>query len=164
ITAAASYSFGNSFVKAAAVSRSLADGLGGSENAYGFNLSGNSALWQGGMLYASLTTGEGIGSYMVFGGADLDAAGNAIQTSGVTIGVTQEITDNVSLALSYGYRDIDTGAATDTQKLSTIHVGINYSPVKNFTLGLEYFTGERTLFNATKASADRLQASAQFNF
>lgn len=166
VTAAASYSFGNSYVKVAAVSRGLS-GVGGSENGYGINISGNASLWKGGTLQASYTMGEGIGSYMVFGGTDLDAAGNAIGTDGITIGLDQEITDKFSVGLAYGMRTVDAGAGTlgtDTVELETLHFNLRYRPVENVSVGIEYITGERTQLNNATFSADRIQTSVQFNF
>lgn len=166
LTAAASYSFGNSFVKIGAVSRQFS-GPGGDENGYGVNLSGNTSLWEGGSLQASYTTGEGIGSYMVFGGADLDAAGDAIETEGITLGLTQALGEKFSLGIAYGMREIDFSAGalgTDTEELETIHLSLTYSPIERVTVGLEYITGERTDFNGASFDADRIQASAQFNF
>lgn len=163
ITGAASYTFGNSFVKLAAVSRELR-GATTDVDGWGVNLSGHTSLWQGGLLQASLTTGEAIGSYMVFGGADL-VGDTAIETTGVTVGVSHEINNRFSVGLVYGYRDIDIGAAaTDTEGLETYHLTLNYKPVERVNIGLEYITGERTLFDSTSASADRVQASVQFNF
>jgi len=163
VTAAVSYKFGKSFVKLAGVSRSLNTGVG-TVTGYGVNLSGNTSLWQGGKINASLTTGSAIESYYVFGGADFDALGNAIDSNGITIGLTQAINDKFSVGLTYGLRDFDTGALTATSELETVHVGLTYKPVKNVSLGLEYFTGQRTLFNNTSARADRVIASAQFSF
>lgn len=163
VTAAVSYKFGKSFVKLAGVSRSLNTGAG-TVSGYGVNLSGNTSLWQGGTLNASFTTGSAIESYYVFGGADFDAAGNAIDSNGITIGLSQAINDKFSVGVSYGLRDFDTGAPTATSELQTVHLGVTYKPVKNVSLGLEYFTGKRTLFNNTSARADRIIASAQFSF
>jgi len=166
ITGAASYSFERGFVKLAAVSRGL-DGVGGRESAYGINLSGNAQLWSGGSIQASYTTGEGIGSYMVFGGGDLDAVGNAIETEGFTIGVNQGVGEKVTLGLAYGMRNITAGAGalgTDTSDLETVHVNLIYKPLKNLSVGVEYITGERTQFNGASFSADRVQTSVQFNF
>lgn len=166
LTAAASYSFGNSFVKLAAVSRSL-NGASGSQDAYGVNLSGHSSLWQGGTLQASFTTGEGISSYMVYGGTDLDAAGDTLTSTGVTLGVSQEITKKVTLGLVYGLRDNSSGAGTlgtDTDRLETIHLNVMYHPVDNVMFGAEYINGDRQQFDGKSFSADRIQVSAQFNF
>jgi len=164
ITAAISYKFGESFVKLAAVSREINNGIGGKESGYGINLSGNTSLWQGGRLSASFTQGEGIGSYFVFGGADVDPLGNAIESMGFTIGLEQKITEKISFNLAYGLRDIDSGAATATSELETVHIGLNYNPVEKVTIGLEYFTGKRTQFNGATARADRIIASAKFSF
>jgi len=166
ITGAASYKFGRGYAKIAAVSREL-KGVGGTESAYGLNLSGNAQLWPGGGIQASYTTGEGIGSYMVFGGPDLDAAGKAIGTEGFTVGVTQDVGKKVTLGLAYGKRTLDFGAgtlATATKDLETVHLSLNYRPVKNLSVGVEYITGERRQFNGASFNADRIQTSVQFNF
>jgi hypothetical protein len=166
IVGAASYSFNKSFVKVAAVTRGLA-GVAGTQNAYGVNVSGNTSLWQGGRINASFTSGEGIGSYMVFGGTDLDTAGNTISTQGYTVGLEQDVGDKFTFGVAYGRRDIDAGAGnlpTDTAELETIHVTAKYKPVKNVSIGLEYINGRRTQFNNATFSADRIQSSVQFNF
>lgn len=102
VTAAASYAFGNSFVRLAALSREI-EGASGSVDGYGINLSGHTSLWEGGTLQASLTTGEAIGSYMVFGGADV-IGNRAVETHGVTLGLSQEINDQFSVGAVYGMR------------------------------------------------------------
>ncbi|MDP4032216.1 MAG: DcaP family trimeric outer membrane transporter [Pseudorhodobacter sp.] len=163
VTAAGSYSFGDSFVKLAGLYRTVPSG-GQDIDAWGVNLSGNTKLWKGGTLQASLTTGEGIGSYMVFGGDDVLGT-SAIRTSGVTLGLNQAINDKVSFGLVYGYRDIDQGALpTDTENLTTVHASIYYKPVEKMQLGLEYIYAEKQQFNGINVDASRIQASAQFNF
>ncbi|MBV1864107.1 MAG: hypothetical protein KUG74_06680 [Rhodobacteraceae bacterium] len=82
---------------------------------------------------------------------------------GVSICGYQKITDKVSVNLTCGLRDTDTGAVTATSEPETVHVGVKYAPDNNVSLGLEYFTGKRTQFNGTAARADRIIASAQFN-
>lgn len=163
ITAAGTYTFGDSFVKLAGLYRTV-DGGGQELDGWGVNLSGNTSLWQGGTLQASLTTGEGIGSYMVFGGAD--AIGNqTVETSGVTLGLKQDINDKFSAGLVFGYRDIDQGAVvTDTKNIKTVHASIYYKPVEKMQLGLEYIYAEKEQFDGQSVDASRIQASAQFNF
>jgi hypothetical protein len=162
VTAAASYGFDNGFVKLAGISRQL-DGPSGNVDAYGVNISGNATPWQGGTIQASYTTGEGIGSLMVFGGDDLDGD-TAIETEAYTVAIAQALNDQFTIGAAYGFRDIDSGAATDTESLETVHLTAFYSPLENVTFGVEYITGERTLFNDSTASADRIQSSVQFNF
>lgn len=161
-TAAASYSFGDSFVKLAVISREVA-GATTDVTGWGVNLSGNTSLWDGGMLQASYTTGKAIGSYMVFGGTDV-VGDQAVDTQGLTIGISQDISEKFNVGLAYGLRDIDQGSATATAELETVHLTLNYKPTDRVNVGLEYITGERTLFNNTSARADRVQGSVQFNF
>lgn len=157
-----SYSGGNYFVKAAAISRQADDGLGGDVDGYGFNLSGNAQLWQGGSINASYTTGEAIGSYFVFGGQDV-FEGEGVRTDGLTLSISQQV-NKWNFGVAYGLRDIDAGAVDGTERLETVHVTANYQVRSNTTVGLEYITGTRDLFNDTSESADRIQASVQFNF
>lgn len=163
VTAAANYTFDKGFVKLAAISREF-QGVGGDDvSGFGFNLSGNYAPWEGGLVQASFTQGEGIGSLMVFGGADV-FAGEAVETTGVTLAVNHAFNDKFRVGAAYGLRDIDAGAATDTEQLETVHLSAFYNPLDRVTLGLEYVTGERQLFDGRARRADRVIASAQFNF
>lgn len=167
LTAAATYSFGSSFVKVAGVYRQIDPGVGPEEDSWGVNVSGNTSLWQGGTLSGTYTYGKGIGSYMVFGPLDDDIiAGDTIETNAFLVGLNQELTDKVSIGLIYGNRD-DEGAASGTTEVETIHATIYYKPVPKMQLGLEYIYAERTRsLNAGGGKVDnsRIQASAQFNF
>lgn len=165
VTAAASYTFGDSFVKLAGLYRNIDGGPGvGDIDGWGVNVSGYTSLWEGGKLQASLTTGEGIGSYMVFGGADF-LGNQAIETTGVTLGLNQKVNDKLSLGLVYGYRDIDIGAnPTDPENISTVHATAYYQPVERMTLGLEYIFAEKEQFDGQSVDANRVQFSAQFDF
>jgi hypothetical protein len=160
-TGAVFYNGDNYFVKLAALGTTVTTG-GTDVNGRGVNLSGNAQLWKGGSITASYTTGEAIGSYMNFGGADT-FGGAAVDTQGLTIGVSQQAGD-WTFGAAYGLRDIDVGAATDTNQLETIHLTTNYQIRESTSLGLEYITGTRDLFNGSSVSADRVQASVQFNF
>lgn len=160
-TGAVFYQGSNYFLKLAGIRTTINTG-GTDVTGTGFNVSGNAQLWEGGSINASYTSGSGIGSYLVFGGADT-FGGSAVDTTGLTIGLSQKVND-WTFAAAYGLRDIDQGAATDTSSLETVHLTVTNQIRENTTLGLEYITGERELFNGTSARADRLQASIQFNF
>lgn len=163
VTAAANYKFDKGFVKLAAISREFQVAGGDNVSGFGFNLSGNFQPWEGGTIQASFTQGDGIGSLMVFGGADV-FAGEAVETTGLTLAVNHALNDKIRLGAAYGKRDIDAGALTDTEQLETVHLSAFYTPLERVTLGLEYVTGERQLFDGRSRTADRIIASAQFNF
>ncbi len=166
LNAAVNYSFGGNFVQAAAIYRSL-DGLSGETvDGFGINLSGNASLWEGGLLQVAATTGEGIGSIDVFGVPDLDVAGTeAIEHSGITIGITQKITPKLSVALVGGFSDTEYGGdLTGIENITTAHATVYYSPVEKVTLGVEFIYGDVERFDGTSFDARRLQASATFNF
>ena len=161
VTAAVFYTGDRSFVKLAAVSTNV-DTAGGDVSGWGVNLSGNAQLWEGGSLNASFTTGEAIASYMVFGGNDT-FGGVGVESDGITVGLSQAM-DKWTFGVAYGLREDNIGAATDTERLETLHLTANYQVRDNTSVGLEYIIGERDLFNGTSASADRVQAAVQFNF
>lgn len=162
VTAAARYTFDQGFIKVAGISRQL---TGDTETVDGFgvSVSGNAQLWQGGLIQASYVAGEGIGSQLVFGGADVDG-NDAIETEGYTLAISQQINDQFKIGAAYGRREVDTGAFDDLEELETIHLSAFYNPVDNVTFGVEYFTGEVTQFGGGTVEADRIQGSVQFNF
>ena len=166
ITGAIAYQGDGFFLRGAALFGST-DGPNQSVDAFGFTASGTVDLWEGGALAATYTTGEAISSYMVFGGSDFITAGavdTAVESEGFTLGLTHQFNDKWAVGAAYGYRDDNIGAATDTRRLETLHVNLLYTPIENVSVGVEYFTGERTQFDGTTASADRVQASVQFSF
>lgn len=166
VTAAAFYTGDNFFVKLAGLGTTVTSPTGDVDG-WGVNLSGNAQLWEGGSLNLSYTMGEAISSYMVFGGGDtFDPGGGdiAVESEGITVGLSQKFGDRWNFGVAYGMRNNDIGAATDTEELRTLHLTAVYSISDNTTVGVEYITGERDLFNGTSASADRVQAAVQFNF
>jgi hypothetical protein len=165
-TAALSVSGESFFLKAAALATSVDFG-GRSFDGHGFNISGNAQVWNGGSLLASFTTGEAISSYMVFAGDDVTKVGTVvrpIRTSGLTLGLTQALNDRLSAGLFYGLRENDQGNMSDTESLETVHMNLLYKPKDNVTLGVEYIFGERSIFDGTSVSANRIQTSVQFDF
>ncbi len=162
VTAAARYTFDQGFVKVAGISRQLS-GATETVDGFGVSVSGNAQLWQGGLIQASYTAGEGIGSQLVFGGADVDG-NDAIETEGYSLAIWQDIGEQFKIGAAYGRREIDSGALDDLEELETIHLSAFYNPVENVTFGVEYFTGEVTQFDGETVEADRIQGSVQFNF
>lgn len=163
-----------------AISRSLKRLGGGDADAWGVSLGGNFRLWEGGLIQATYSKGAGISSLLTFSafagqqaGAgtntiyDLDAAGDAIDMEGLTLAVTQTISDRLEVAAAYGLNAYDTFAgslANHTDELQTVHLSLRYKPVKSVVLGAEYILTDRKDFGGNSFGNDRLQLSAQFNF
>jgi len=165
-TGALSYTSDRVFAKLAAIGGTVS-GANNQVDAFGVNLSGNARLWEGGSLNLPYTMGEAISSYLVFGGPDVFDTGGTdvvIESEGITVGLGHRFNDKWAIGAAYGRREDDIGAPTGTRSLETLHFNVMYTPVENISVGLEYFTGERELFNATRVRADRLQASVQVNF
>ena len=165
VTGAVFYEADNYFLKLAGLSREVNTDTG-DEDGWGVNLSGNAELWQGGRLNASYTTGEAIGSFMVFGGMDVDDDGEAIETEGWNVGIAQDVAD-FTFGIQYGYREIDdfAGAAgDDTETLETVHLTAQYAWTDNVNVGLEYIYGEREEFGGSSFDNDRVQFAVQYTF
>jgi hypothetical protein len=149
---------------------------GNSDTAFGITISGVAALWEGGSVNATYVNGEGIGGYMVFGqanaaGVDVDAAGEAIGLQGFTAQITQEVTNDITLGLAYGYRENDdyrnpngVTPPQSTEELQTVHVSAFYTPADNVRFIAEYIYAERINFANNEFDNNRAQFSAQFSF
>jgi len=179
LTGAASHSFGDAFVKVAALGRRI-DHAGGSTTAWGINISGNAPLWQGGRIQGSYTEGRGIGSIMVFGNdsglgpnrtaTDHTGAGDgfrAARARGLAVGITQDLTEQFTAGLVLGQRrnGSNPGAsAFDTERLSSVHATLTYRPVENLMTGVEVIYNQRRQYDGGQVDNTRLQVSAQFSF
>lgn len=166
LTATVSYKTGKAFFKLAALGGTVNYG-GSSYDRWGVNVSANASLWEGSKINASYTIGEGIGSYMVSGGPDgqtIGAVDSLIETQAITIGLTQAITEKVSLGVAYGARQNDAPGLLATDTLQTLHTSVFWHPTERMTVGAEVIWGERELGNGSTENATRLQTSVQFNF
>lgn len=162
---------GRSLVKLAGVGRLLGSpGGGDDEFGWGLNLSGNTAAWQGGKVMGSFTYGDGVGRYLINGfGQDafVDAAGNldTIEAWGVTVGVSQKLTDTVTAGLAYGRSQFeDSIRGADLDNVNTVHATLLWSPTPRWTLGAEAIWGNREDANGASDDNLRLQTAFQLNF
>lgn len=140
---------------------------GPDDDIWGGVLAGSLRLWQGGNLQLTYGQGDGISSYMTSAGG-LDTVGaNAVGVEAYTAGITQALAPKWSVGAFYGQVRHDNApgmVATSNRKVETVHANLFYKPVENVSIGLEYFTGERTDFGGAKFQADRVQTMVQFNF
>ena len=174
LTGALSHSFGDAFVKVAALTRRVDRPTGGSTSGWGFNFSGNAALWEGGRIQGSYTEGRGIGSIMVFGGgragADIMGAANgfrAVRVRGFGLGVTQDLTDQFTAGLVLGQRRNSSNPNADpfdSERISSIHATLTYRPVENVMTGVEAIYNQRRQYDGGRVNNTRLQVSTQFSF
>lgn len=152
-------------LRASALYGNVNDAAGGQQDVYGVNLSASADLWQGARADAAYTYGDGIASYMVYGGDDLGAANDPIALQAAYVGVSQSIGDKWTVRGIYGWRDNDAGVGPDsTETLTTTHVNVQYQLVENVTLGAEYFRGTRDTFAGGSFDVDRIQTALQIDF
>lgn len=140
---------------------------GADDDAWGAILAASFNLWQGGKLQATYAQGSGISSYLTSSGGLNTVGASAVDVDAFTVGLSQEINKKWSTGVYFGRVEHDPVAGilpTDNRKVETIHANLFYRPVDNVTVGLEYFTGERTDFSGAQFDADRVQAMVQFNF
>lgn len=152
-------------LRASALTGTVNTSSGGSADVYGINLSTTAQLWDGASVDASYTFGEGINSYMVFGGDDLDAAGDPVEMQAAYIGLTQAVGEKLTLRAIYGWRENDTGrGADDTETLTSAHLNARYQVLENTWVGAEYFHGTHDTFGGASYDVDRIQTSVQIDF
>lgn len=153
----------------------------GDVDGWGANIGATLKPWEGGLIQASYTRGEGISSIMGFSGFagqqagssagrtfyDVDASGNAVEMEGYFLAINHKLRPNLSVLAAYGSQSYDPFAgslATDTKKLESVHVGGKYNLLENLALGGEVIWEKRTQFDRQTVDNTRLHLSATFDF
>lgn len=168
---------GKTGFKLAGISRKL-EWSGGTSDAWGINIGGSFAPWDGGLIQANFTTGKGIAGIMPYSGyasvtpgdsgiSDLDANGDAIDTKAFTVGISHAVNSKLDLAATYGMYEFDNYAGalgTSTESIETTFLTAKYKPTANVLMGLEYIIADKSLFNGDSLKNNRIQASVQFSF
>jgi len=164
-TLAARYAFDKGMVRASGIVRNTTIGAD-KVNGWGVDFATVIEPWVGGKLKASVVTGAGIADLLAYGmgGTAVYLNGDEVGVNTLSISLNHHFSKKIQLSLAYGLTDLDRAVGIDTKKLETIHLSFFYDPVKNFGVGLEYYTGTRTQGNGVSFDADRIQASAKFNF
>lgn len=165
-TAAALYTGSNYSVRVAGLYSTFEDDLGGEEETYGVTVSGSYSPFAGTTISGTYTTGQGLGNLLIGGGAR-SVNGEANESDSYTVEITQDISEQFSVGVSYGREDYDLNAAAgtglDIDQQESLFVNAFYTPVDNLTIGLEYSRGERS-GNSGSFSADRVGTSVTFSF
>lgn len=167
LTAAALYSGTSWSVRGAALAgRADSDVEGETVSTSAFTLSGGLQPWEGGSFTATYVDGDGIGAYLIGGGAEA-VGGGANGATGVTLEFRQQVAPKLNLGIAYGLEEYDNPTATTTLdfvEFETVHLNAFYQPVDNLTFGLEYIIGERTTSTGQTFDADRIGASVTMSF
>ena len=168
VTAAAFYDGGNYSVRAAVLAGEFEDDAGNSLTSTGYTLSGRVEAWQGGSFAATYTGGEGLGNLLIGGGAR-SIGGQENDSDSFTLAYNQDLSDQVSLAVSYGYEDYDLAtqigtSANSFDELQSVHATLFYRPVDRLTLAAEYIYIESSGPGGFEADADRIGLSATYSF
>ncbi len=167
VTAAAFYDGGSYSLRAAVIAGEFEDTAGTSLTTAGYTLSGSVTPWQGATIAATYTSGDGLGNLLI-GGGNRSVAGEENESDSFTIAYNQELSDQLELALAYGYEDYDlltdigaSGNAFD--QLESVHATLFYRPVESLTLAAEYIYIESSS-QGFEADADRIGLSATYSF
>ena len=168
VTAAAFYDGGNYSVRAAVLGGEFEDAAGNNLTTSGYSLSGSVTPWQGGSFSATYTSGDALGNLLIGGGAR-SVAGEENESDSFTVAYNQDLTDQVSLALAYGYEDYDLAtqigtSANSFDELQSVHATLFYRPVESLTLAAEYIYIESSGPGGFEAEADRIGLSATYSF
>jgi hypothetical protein len=165
LTAAAQYSGSNYTVRAAVLGGTTNDGVNEVDQ-FGYTLSADAQLWQGGNISATFVDGEAIGGLLI-GGGDNIVGGTANDAQGYTLAVSQDITPQFNVGIAYGNEQYDQATAfagTDFTDLESLHVNASYDLTDSLTVSAEYARVTRTDSAGQDFEGDRIQAAVQFNF
>lgn len=179
-TLAASHKFDQGSVRVAYINRKLEHSTG-TVTGWGANVGATYQPWEGGLIQASYTRGEGISSIMGFSGYageqvtaaasqtffDVDANGDAIEMDGFSLALSHKIRPDLSVLAAYGRQSYDSFAGqrgTDTDKLETFNIGGKYNITENFAVGGEVIWANRTQFDGDEVDNTRLHLGAIFDF
>lgn len=139
-------------------------GTGDDVDVWGVNVSTTAKLWQGATLDAAYTQGEGIASYLVFLGDDLDASGDPIEVRSAYAGLTQSVGEDWTFRAIYGWRENESGMTGGTESLQSVHLNAEYALTERASFGVEYFHGRRDTFGGGEFDTNRIQTSMQVDF
>lgn len=168
---------GTNILAISALSRSI-KWSGGSTDGWGVNIGGQVAPWEGGLLHLTATTGTAISGYLQgnpfsklmpsdYFQSELDANGNGIDASAFSIGMSQKFGDKFEIGAAYGMNKYDAGSGTPStglEKLSSAHLTLKYTPVKDVLIGLEYIKSTKSLYDGTDFDNDRILGLVRFSF
>ncbi len=154
------------------------NGTSDTKMGWGAMISTNFALGTGTTLMAGAVHGDGLGSYLYPGAMPaagyVDGTGSIqlLTQTGATLAVSQAVTSNQLLTLSYGYTKTDKPAnygnfgfsGSDHEKEQNAFVTYEITPVQHLTYGVEFAHYWVNAFNGNTGKANRLQFSAKYSF
>ena len=112
----------------------------------------------------------------MIGDGSRSLAGEENESDSFTIAYNQELTEQLELALAYGYENYDLGTAIGTleedevdtrdrfDELQSVHATLFYRPVERLTLAAEYIYIDSSGPDGFDADADRIGLSATYSF
>jgi len=150
------------------------DGVGGvpvdvSETGWGINLAGG---FNAGPVFlaGSVTTGEGIGRYLINGAnnglyIDADGSGEAIEASALNLSAKINWSDSTSSLIAFGHFENDNPARSNgIDSVDTLHLNYKWAPFPSTSMGVELILGEVDNADGSSGDATRLQFGVQRNF
>jgi hypothetical protein len=83
---------------------------------------------------------------------------------GLVVGWAHTYNDQLRVNLVYGANRAKTAEAISNRRLSQLHVGGIYSPIKNIELGAEYIQGRNETFAGDTGKLQRVDLMARYSF
>lgn len=171
LTAAAAYTSDTFSLRAAGLIGTFEAG-GQTLDTEGLTVSGSFKPWQGGTFTASYVTGQALGNLLIGAGgaaASLQVGGVENEAEGFTIEYRQDLSEKLNVGIAYGSESFDLpigiGAGGNSfNDLESLHVNAFFTPVENFTIGVEYIRLDSEGPGGFAASADRVGLSATLRF
>lgn len=155
-----------------------AGGISDTKEGWGAMISTALDLGTGTTLRAGVVHGDGLGHYLYPGSIGVAGYVNAsgkietLKQTGATFAVSQAVTSNQLLTLSYGYTKTDKPSnytsygftASEHEKEQNAYVTYEITPVQHLMYGLEFAHYWVDAFDGSTGHANRLQFSAKYSF
>ncbi len=155
-------------------SEEIAPGKSDAKTGTAFHISGRLKTFGLDDLRFGFAAGDALGRYIggassVYPVGSIDAAGEITlqNTSGGHLSYQHGWSRTLRSTLAYGYVDADNGddiPVTADKHADSTHVNIQWVPIQNGLIGLEYITAHRELENGEKYALDRIQFAASYDF
>ena len=163
-------------INARLMSHQQVDGSGVKKNGKGYGFGGSYKLTGTLTAMGQFTQMDGDSDSAYLYGANYPAVGSAgglllDKSRGVVLGLTNNFDEKWRATVAYGLiksaaknGDDYAVSSSGNKKLSQLHIGTYYTPIKNVELGAEYILGKRTSYTMDTGSLSRVNLQARYSF
>ncbi len=137
-----------------------------SKRGYGIGLGGNYKLTEKDVVMGQWAHVSGDYDMMYGSKGYIDTGATLLfdKSIGIIVGVVRQFNDRVRGNFTLGINQSKGNTLFDNRRLTQLHVGVIYSPIKNVDLGAEYVHGTRETFDGDVGTMSRVDLMGRHSF